>query len=241
VLEAPYGEEVEPFRILRANVDLALAGEDIRTVLVTGAVYGEGRSTVAAGLATAYALGGRRVALVDLHLRYPGIAGRFDLDGRPGLTDVVLKHLPLEAALARVELDLDGSDPPPVETPGELDVLAAGPEPVDCGEVSASAAVAGVVDRLRATHDLVVLDAPPLLPVGDTRALSPLADALIVVVNPSLLRRPVLAELRRAVRGCPALALGFVATDVSRAQLDPYGGYHYERRPHRVPVREWAA
>jgi polysaccharide biosynthesis transport protein len=237
----PYSEEAEAYRILRANVELAAVDPRIRVIMVTGAVDGEGRTSTIANLAVACALGGRRVALVDLHLRYPAVGRLFDLEGRPGFTDVVLGHVPLASALERIELAPDEfAARAPLCVPGELDVLPAGPEPVDTAEVVGSGAAASVLDALCADHDLVLVDAPPLLPVVDARMLSTVADAMIVVTNLRLLRRPMLRELQRAVLACSAVPLGFVATGFEPKQHDPYGGYYYARRP-RVAIREWAA
>jgi receptor protein-tyrosine kinase len=231
-----YGEEAEVFRILRTNVELALVDPPARVIMVTSAIDGEGRTHTAANLAAACAVGGRRVALVDLHLRYPGLARLFDLEGHPGLTDVVLQHVPLKTALRSVELESDDTARrrPPLAGHGELAVLTAGPEPIDTADVVASPLVGGVIDILRKRYDLVVLDAPPLLPVADARILGGVADALVVVANLSLLRRPMLQELKSAVRACGTTPIGVFVTDASRAQHDAYAGYYYSRRPWRA-------
>jgi Mrp family chromosome partitioning ATPase len=238
---SPYGEEAESYRILRTNLDVATVDPNTRTIMVTGALDGDGRTATAANLAVAFALEGRRVALVDLHLRYPAIARRFGLDGGPGLTDVLVGHVPLSMALARIDLQPDEAvRRPPMKPPGALDVLPAGPEPIDTSEVVGSAAVMNVVDDLRRSHELVFIDAPPLLPVSDARTLSAVADAMIVVANLRLLRRPMLGELRRAIAACTATPLGFVVTGLTATGHDPYSGYYLERRALSA-AREWAA
>ena len=65
--------------------------------------------------------------------------------------------------------------------------------------------------------------------MSDARTLSELADAMIVVANLSLLRPPLLGELRRAIDACATVPLGFVATGVTRDCHDPYAGYYLER------------
>jgi receptor protein-tyrosine kinase len=149
----------------------------------------------------------------------------------------------LGATLIPVGLDQEASHRPPVGAAGELDLLLAGPEPVDTAEVIDSDAVAGLVGELRERYDLVFLDAPPLLPVGDARILSRVADAMVVVANLSVLRKPLLNELRSAIRACAAPPLGIVATGVTLRRRDAYAGYYYERRVGhmRRATREWAA
>ena len=230
LLASPYGEPAESYRILRANLDAAALDPTITVIMVTGALDGEGRTTTAANLAISYALGGRLVALADVSLRYPALARRFGLENRPGLTDVALDHVPLSSALARVDLQAGPAlVRPSMAPPGQLDVLPAGPEPVDPADLIGSAAMTKLVNELRLTHEVVLLDAPPLLPVSDARTLSELADAMIVVANLSLLRPPLLGELRRAIDACATVPLGFVATGVTRDCHDPYAGYYLER------------
>jgi polysaccharide biosynthesis transport protein len=243
----PYGREAEAFRILRANLDFANVDRSARVIMLTGAVDGEGRSTTVANLAVACALAGRKVVLADLDLRHPSIGRFFALDGRPGLTDVALGHVDLEDALAPIALRARPESDPgtPLERPldprGSLEVLPAGPAPLDSGEFVGSRAVQDVLQALEQRVDLVLVDAPPLLPVGDARTLSATVHALVLVTNLEFANRPMLEELRRVLDACPTRVLGFVATGVDEAQDDHYGGF-YEHRTGRYPrARERAA
>jgi capsular exopolysaccharide synthesis family protein len=228
MIDAPHEAEAEAYRILRANLDFANIDRSARVVLVTGAVDGEGRSTTAANLAVAVALAGRRVVLADADLRHPIIADLFGLGGLPGLTDVALGHVSLGDALAPVPLG-----PPDAISPangpgsgGSLEVLPSGPTPIDSGEFVGTRAVAEVVAELAERADLVILDAPPLLPVGDARTLTTLADALLVVTNLDLVRRPMLQELAHVLATMPTRVLGFVATGTTADRHDAYGGFY---------------
>jgi Mrp family chromosome partitioning ATPase len=243
----PYGREAEAFRILRANLDFANVDRSARVIMLTGAVDGEGRSTTVANLAVACALAGRKVVLADLDLRHPSIGRFFGLDGRPGLTDVALGHVDLKDALApialraRPESDLGTPLERPLDPRGSLEVLPAGPAPLDTGEFVGTLAVHDVLEALEQRVDLVLVDAPPLLPVGDARTLSATVHALVVVTNLEFANRPMLEELRRVLDACPTRVLGFVATGVDETQDDHYGGF-YERRTGRYPrARERAA
>jgi Mrp family chromosome partitioning ATPase len=243
----PYGREAEAFRILRANLDFANVDRSARVIMLTGAVDGEGRSTTVANLAVACALAGRKVVLADLDLRHPSIGRFFALDGRPGLTDVALGHLDLEDALAPVALrgrpESDAATPldRPLDPRGSLEVLPAGPAPLDSGEFVGSRAVQDVLEALEERADLVLVDAPPLLPVGDARTLSATVHALVLATNLEFANRPMLEELRRVLDACPTRVLGFVATGVDETQDDHYGGF-YEHRTGRYPrAKERAA
>jgi polysaccharide biosynthesis transport protein len=243
----PYGREAEAFRILRANLDFANVDRSARVIMLTGAVDGEGRSTTVANLAVACALAGRKVVLADLDLRHPSIGRFFALDGRPGLTDVALGHVDLEDVLAPVALrggpesDVGTRLDRPLDPRGSLEVLPAGPAPLDSGEFVGSRAVQDVLEALEQRVDLVLVDAPPLLPVGDARTLSATVHALVLVTNLEFANRPMLQELRRVLDACPTRVLGFVSTGVDEAQDDHYGGF-YEHRTGRYPrAKERAA
>jgi len=239
----PHGPEAEAYRILRANLEFANVDDAAEVVMVTGAVDGDGKSTTVANLAVAFALAGRHVVLADLNLRHPLVERLFRLDAHPGLTDVALGHAELDDALVPVSIRNPAGDDlgNGMEPPGVLEVLPSGPVPLDSGEFVGSRAVAEVIHSLRRRSDLVLVDAPPLLPVGDARIMSGLVDALVVVTNLKLVRVPTLVELRRVLEACPTRALGFIATGFDDRNDDLYGGY-YERhsaRPRRK--REKAA
>jgi Mrp family chromosome partitioning ATPase len=108
---------------------------------------------------------------------------------------------------------------------GWLDVVAAGPLPPDPGEFVGSKALGSILDALADHADLVIIDSPPLLSVGDTMTLSAHVDALLLVCRANVVRRPMLAELQRLLRSTPATAIGFVLTDAGEEDQYsyPYG------------------
>jgi len=164
---------LEPFRILRNALGFLAVGRPIRVVLVTSAVPGEGKTTVAAGLARAAAQSGQAVVLVETDLRRPTFQRQFDLgtDTRGLTTALVGGVAPSE--LARRVL-------PGLPT---LSVLPAGPLPPNAAELLRSTEMGRLLGELAADADLVVLDAPPLLPVADAHVLldHPQIDACLVV------------------------------------------------------------
>jgi capsular exopolysaccharide synthesis family protein len=243
MLDDPHSGESEAFRILRANLEFANIDRSARIVMVTGAVDGEGRSTTAANLAVAVALAGRRVVLADVDLRHPSLDRLFALGGRAGLTDVALGHVELDDALTPIALANDEAIAAPNGTgrDGALHVLPSGPTPIDSGEFVGTQAVSQLISSLGERAELVLLDAPPLLPVGDARTLSTVADALLVVTNLDLVRRPMLQELARVLAAVPTRVLGFVATGVTADRHDAYGGYYRRHLPPRRRAWERAA
>ena len=211
MLAQPTGTSAEAFRMLRTNLDFArLEGDDVRVILVTSAVEEEGKSTTAANLALAEARGGRRVVLVDLDLRRPYLDRFFGLHARRGDHQRGAREHPAGAGAAprstwrsarrRRTDERRCRRRTGMPTRGSLDVLVSGPLPPDPGEFVGTRRLAEILARLRAAYDLVIVDTPPVLRVGDAMALSAQADGMLVVTRLNVVRRPMLRELRRAAR-----------------------------------------
>jgi Mrp family chromosome partitioning ATPase len=250
MLAEPHSVGAEAFRTLRTNLDFVALNGAPRTIMVTSAIQSEGKSTTVANLAVASARAGKRVVLVDLDVRRPYIDRFFPFGDRPGLTAVALGYAELEDAILSVAAtEYDGRKLVKAADGGTngvnggngnghgrvdavLDVVSAGPIPPDGGDFIGSQPVGEILVRLRDHYDLVLIDAPPLLRVGDGIALSARVDAMIVVARLNILRRPMLNELRRVLETLPAQQLGFVLTgaDLDDGYTYGYGGYYrYER------------
>jgi Mrp family chromosome partitioning ATPase/capsular polysaccharide biosynthesis protein len=243
MLVEPNGIGGEAFRTLRTNLDFVALNGSPKTIMVTSAIQAEGKSTTVANLALASARTGKDVVLVDLDLRRPYIHRFFPFEDRPGITEVALGYADLDDAILNVAFGGLTADAPARNGNGNgnghrkveviLDAISAGPLPPNGGDFIASEALGEILARLRVRYDLVLIDAPPLLRVGDGIALSARVDAMIVVTRLNILRRPMLNELRRVLHTLPAQQLGFVVTG---AHLDDgytygYGGYYqYDRR-----------
>jgi tyrosine-protein kinase len=248
MIAEPTGGGAEAFRRLRMNLEFASIGRPRQVITITSALEEEGKSTTIANLAVALALAGRQVALVDLDLRRPALAKFFRLDARqPGLSAVVLGHVSLEDALAHVPLDAVtrssmgkyiGSRSAQTDSPvggngngaaaaGSLVVLPTGIVPPDPGEFVGLEAVSQVIAALRERADVILIDAPPLLPVGDALTIGGFSDALIVAVRADLARRPVTGELAGILSRMPSARLGFVLCGAQRHETHGYYGYGY--------------
>lgn len=239
-LAKPRGTAAEAVRILRTNLAFAILDRDIRTIMVTSAMDQEGKSTTIANLAVTMARAGSRVALIDLDLRRPMVDTLFGLPPGPGLTDVILHRAELDDALQEIELPAGksqvGGSPTSGKSArhisangqpeGKLEVLRAGVLPPDPGEFIILPSVAEILHRLRDRADYVLVDAPPVLQVGDAMSLSPVVDGIFLIVRLPNVRHRMLEALRRTLAGCPAAILGFVLA--GKVAIDSYGyGYGY--------------
>lgn len=231
-------EFVESLRSLRVNLRLSPNGSSPRTLVVTSAVPGEGKSTVACNLALVCSESGERVLLIDADLRRPGVADWFGIDTEIGLTqmlrggasfaETVVTVRPMHHGEAR---DNGGprrevrGDP---RAHGQLDVLAHG-ELLDVpAPLLSSRAMAAMLDAAGRRYDLVIIDTAPLLAVADTVPLLGEADAVLVVARLGVTTRDVAERLGEVVGRVPdANWLGVVANDARAAFLDSgYGGLY---------------
>ncbi len=237
-LAAPDSPEAEAFRMLRTNLEFVMLGRGLQTIMVTSAIEQEGKSTTVSNLAVALARAGRRVVLIDLDLRRPRVDRFFKVDG-PGVVQVALGHVDLDSALTPVDLpgsgvranvqrSLNGDGGPGGSSlvRGTLHVLPAGAFPPDRSAFFESQALETILGLLRERADIVLVDAPPALQVGDAMALSRKVDGIIIVARVNRVRRPMLVELERLLAITPAQAIGFIATvGSSEAYETAYGGY----------------
>jgi Mrp family chromosome partitioning ATPase/capsular polysaccharide biosynthesis protein len=234
----------EPFRVLRTNIELASLDAPPKTIVITSATPGEGKSTVVRNLALAFREAGKRVAVVDLDLRHPALAPMFGVERGPGLTDVlrhgaelgdVAHEIPAEVhtmdELLRTKAGRNGKTS--INGNGHLGsgltLLLGGPRPANPTAVMASERIAEVLNELREDNDLVLIDSAPLLAVTDTVPLLRYADAVIFVGRLGSTTRETAKRLMDFVDRVPDVnVLGVVANDLSRLDADAYGyGYGY--------------
>jgi succinoglycan biosynthesis transport protein ExoP len=235
----------EPFRSLHVNLQLASIDRPIRTLLVTSAVPGEGKSTVVRNLALAYREAGLRVAVIDSDLRSPDMATAFHVAARPGMTDVLVGNKTLEDALRTVAVTATATAPSllAVETlangaqnghsksaasAGTLAVLTSGPQPPNPPALLSAQRVRSLLAEVAASHDIVLIDSPPLLPVADTVPLVSAADGVILVARMRRTTLDATARMRELLARIPdANVLGIVANDVGKGAFRHGPGYGY--------------
>ena len=216
--------DTEPYRKLRAAFDFANVKVQARSVMVTSALEQEGKSTTVANLAVALSNTGRRVVLIDLDLRRPYLAKLFGLDdSHPGVVDVLSGGVSLSEALVDVTHLVPGNArlSPSQERHGSgaLAVIGAGRHASDSAQFLEAQELPALLDELVRRADVVLIDAPPLLPVADGLAISQHVDAVFVVAQPALLTRATLSEFRRLLDLVQVPTLGFVLARCETGRL----------------------
>ena len=244
----------EPFRVLRTNIELETLDAPPRTIVVSSAMPGEGKSTVVRNLALAFRESGKSVAVVDLDLRHPSIQRLFGLPNLIGVTDVLRHEVSLDAAMVTVPVELDpfesfmaaraeggpgnrangasnGSNGHNGTAPGpSIKVLTTGPLPANPAAVLASDRAIEVIDELRDRFDVVIIDSAPVLAVSDSVSLLRNADVALFVGRLNVTTRDTAKRLMDVIARVPDMVLaGVVANDLSRLEAGGYGyGYGYD-------------
>lgn len=221
--------EFEPFRVLRMNLGALGDGRPPRSVLVTSALAGEGKSTVSMSLASAGALAGQRVLLVECDLRRPSLARRMRLKPVPGLTDYLLGNATPADVLQVVDLRppraLGGEPSRRAAKAGSMVCITAGTPVTTAPELLSSARFDGFLAKVVKAYDLVVLDASPLLAVSDPLEMVPHADAVLVCVRAQQTTREQARAVRSALGHLPERPAGAVLTGLHPGD-DTYGYYY---------------
>jgi succinoglycan biosynthesis transport protein ExoP len=201
-------EVAEAFRMLQVNLRYGRS-EPVRSLMVTSARSGEGKSTIAWNLASAAVTSGLSVALVEADLRKPSMAERYDLEPEPGLTEALRGEITIAEAmqpvlpLEQIE-SLNGHQ-------RRLQVLVACGASTDPWALIQSDAMSRLLEVLKSHHDLVVVDTPPIPHVADAISLLRHVDGVIVAASVNSTKGPDAWRLRDQLQGLDARVLGVVA------------------------------
>lgn len=241
----PRSPRSESFRTLRTNLQFLNVDSGPRTLVVSSAGPGEGKSTTTANLAIALAETGVRVALIDGDLRLPRVADYMGVEGGVGLTNVLIGRVDVADALQKWGAN-------------QLYVLPSGPVPPNPSELLGSAAMDRMLASLEEYFDFVLIDAPPLLLVTDAAVVGKKTSGVILVAASGKTKKQELAGAIRTLETAGVSMLGTVVTMLPTKGPDSYGygAYTYgatshveqdpvqladsETRPRRVKARSKA-
>jgi len=237
---APRSAMAEAVRGLRTNLLLRILDRDVKTLVVTSAAQGEGKTTLALNLALAMAQLGKRTLLVETDLRNPSIRHMLGIRRDPGVTDVVLGSVSLaDAALNFADLMLGKAGMESLlDSPGtdNFFVLPSGRRAPNPSELMSSRGFADLLAEAREQYDCVILDSAPVLSVADASVLASQADGILCVVRVGRVPRAALRRAKSIMDGTKAPLIGVCLNGV-KAEVSPdfqelsYYKYHYGPPP----------
>ena len=212
----PQSNAAEAFRSLRTSIMLSRAKQPPQVILVTSCLPDEGKTTVTANLAAAFAQHNKKVIVVEADMRRPRIRQLLDAAPEIGLSNVLTGLAGWQQAIIHA-----------VQLP-TLDVLPGGPHPPNPSEILGSSAFDELLQHLRANYDLVLIDSPPALLVTDPVLIATKVDATIWVVRAGVVTRPQLARAAHMFERNGTPVIGLIVNRFS-SRADGYGyGYDYD-------------
>jgi capsular exopolysaccharide synthesis family protein len=213
----------EAFRHLRTNLKFLDVDRPLKAIVVTSAIPEEGKSTTTANLAITMSQAGHKVLLIEGDLRRPKVVEYLGLEGAVGLTNVLVGQVDLDTVLQPW-----GND--------GLWVLASGSIPPNPSELLGSQNMAELLTRVKERFDIVLIDAPPLLPVTDAAVAASAADGAVLVVRHGHTTRAQAESAAQALRDVDANFVGCVLNMAPVRGGDAYAyGYGYDDRPGARP------
>ncbi|PZX05931.1 capsular exopolysaccharide synthesis family protein [Psychrobacillus insolitus] len=160
----------EQFRGARTNINFSMPDGELKTLLVTSSLPGEGKSTTSANLAYLFAQEGKRVILIDGDMRKPTVHYTFHLTNTIGLSNVLTKKVSVMDALNETDLE-------------NLQIITSGPIPPNPAELLTASSMDDMITTLKETYDLIIFDAPPVLSVTDSQILANKSDGTVLVIS----------------------------------------------------------
>ncbi|MGE7771279.1 CpsD/CapB family tyrosine-protein kinase [Viridibacillus arvi] len=201
----------EQFRLVRENIKFAIKDKKLCTLLFTSASLGEGKSTVAANIAIAFAQDGRKVLLVDADLRKPTVQHTFEKLISPGLTNYLISQWEIDEVITKSGIK-------------GLDIITSGPIPTNPAELLGSTSMNKLIEEIKSKYDMVIFDSPPVLSVSDTLILSEKCDGTILVISSGATEKGHAVKAKEVLQASKANIIG---TILNNFKLEK-GHYYYQ-------------
>ena len=226
-LEHPRSAMAEAYRGLRTAVLLSSPGSPPKTVLVTSAVQGEGKTTSALNLAISLAQVGKKVLMVDADLRRPRVHRCLDIDADRGLVHFLTgSRTQLKEVVQKTKVK-------------NLWAIPCGPTPPNPAELLASERTSSLFETLDKAFDAVIIDTAPVLAVVDPLVLAPWVDGVILVARGGMTPYPVVERARKKIEDVHGRVLGVLLNNVELDETGYYGYYKsYGYRARKVGAQE---
>lgn len=222
----PHSPVAEAYRSLRTNIQFASLDKPAKTLLITGANPGCGKTTTVANLGVALAQAGAAVLLVDTDLRRPTLHKFFGFSNDRGLTNMLVDtNLILREAVCHTRAD-------------HLDVLFSGPLPPNPAELLSTEKMKGMVRAFTEKYDHVLFDSPPVIAVTDAAILSRLVDATIMVLDYGSVTRDEASFALEQLRKVKANIIGTIINGMPNNKGHYYYYYYGDKAARQKQTRK---
>ena len=232
-LYSPKSALAESYRSLRTNLLFTSLGKPLQVLQLTSVGIGEGKTSVVVNLAVSMAQAGKRVVVIDADLRRPAIHQVFGIEKSPGLTELLLGTKSLEQVCRSLPDLLMGrfTVEEVMAFPGidRLNIITSGFMPPNPAECLNSARLDELVASLKRDYDLIIFDAPPILPVSDSIVIGRKTDGTLLVYQVGDIPRVALRRAKVLLEQAQIKVLGIVLNNIrAEIAMDSYQfQYHY--------------
>ena len=242
VHDAPHSRTAEAFRVLQAKLPFLNPGAPVKTILVTSATRGEGKSTTASNLAVALAQRENKVLLIDADMRRPSQHNTFPREELLDLEDTgnaPNSEFPLVRADARkpglsealIHINSENGEDvlhTTIKQTGisNLHLVPSGTVPPNPIELLNSEMMTHWLELAKLEYDVIVIDSPPIRAVADPMILANIVDAIVYVFDITKTRRSdILTGLRELTEAFPTKGIGVLCNMIDPKQAKSYGYY----------------
>ena len=209
----PKSPFVEAYRTLRTNIQFANPDKDIKTIMLTSAGPGEGKSTTVCNLALTIAQSEKKVLVIDADLRRSNVHKIFNLPNLNGLTTLLTDDININAVLSFIDVP-------------NLYVLTSGPKPPNPSELLGSRKMKALLEKMKEEFDMVLIDAPPVLPVADASVLGTIVDGTIMLINYGQVDFDLAVRAKEQLEKVNARIMGVIINNIPSKE-DSYYYYYY--------------
>lgn len=211
----PNSVVAEQFRTIRTNIQFSMIDKDLKTIIVTSSGPYEGKSTVAANIASVFADQGKKVCLIDADMRKPTVFKTFGLQNTVGLSSLITsRSLTIKDVSQRVE-------------EADLDIITSGPIPPNPSELLNSNRMNEVIKELEKNYDLVLFDMPPVVSVTDAQIMATKTDGVVFVVRRGIAYTDDVKHAKELLDMVHANVLGVVFNGAEKKSDRSYSYYGY--------------
>lgn len=204
----------EAFRSFRTNMQFFIIDKQIKSLVITSSLPGEGKSTIAYNLAVSIAQTEKRVLLIDTDLRKPNIYTYIEPQDFTGITNIIVQDIYYKEVLhSKAGLE-------------NLDIIISGPIPPNPSEILGSAKMWSLMEELEHEYDMIILDSPPVALVTDAAVLSSIVDGVIIVCLAGKTKREELGKSIDTLNKVNANLLGVVMNKTSHKRNHKYNSYY---------------
>ncbi|MES2388306.1 MAG: polysaccharide biosynthesis tyrosine autokinase [Bacteroidota bacterium] len=210
----PRSALAEAIRGIRVNMNFVLQGKELKTLLVTSSIPGEGKSFCSLAVATVLAMSNKRVVVIDADMRRSKMHKMLNLSNQTGLSHYLIGKKELEEVIQRTPIP-------------NLDLIAAGPLSPNPADLLTQDRISVLISDLHKKYDYVVFDTPPIGLVADAYSLMEQTDINLIVVRQDYTGLVLIRELKEKQDKLQDIKFSTIINDAHGNSAYGYGGYGY--------------